>query len=101
MNTEFRYDSLNEIRQLLEDHGLNMNKRFGQNFLLSRGARERIISALDVDHHSTFWEVGPGLGALTHAVLPRVDALTIFEIDRGFIEILHEFFGEDDACTIV
>ncbi len=101
MNNAFRYDSLSEIRQLLETHDLSMNKRFGQNFLLSPGVRERIIQTLDTDQYRTYWEVGPGIGALTHDVIDRVDALTLFEIDRGFIRILREFFGDRPSFSIV
>lgn len=101
MNMEFRYDSPKEIRELLDHYGLQMNKRFGQNFLLSRGVRERIVSYLGTDRYDTFWEVGPGVGALTHLIAPVVSSLTLFEIDRGFITILKQLFAQQANCAIV
>ena len=46
------------------------------------------------------WEIGPGLGAITHDILPRVKSLTAFEIDNGFIGILKEFFADDERFSL-
>ena len=43
------YDSVSDIKSVLEANGLNMSKRFGQNFLISHGARSKIIDILKVD----------------------------------------------------
>ncbi len=86
------YDSVSEIKSVLTANKLNMSKRFGQNFLISSAARSRIISALDLTPQSRVWEIGPGLGAMTHMVLEISNNLTVFEIDYGFIRYLKEAF---------
>ena len=86
------YNSPAELKQILELHGFSMQKKFGQNFLINAEARKKIIDALQVDSSSFVWEVGPGLGAMTNEILEKGAKLTVFEIDRGFISLIAQFF---------
>lgn len=95
------YDSPGQIRAFLEEQGLAMTKRFGQNFLINPGARKKLLDLLELREGETIWEIGPGLGAMTHMMLPLAGNLTVFEIDRGFCRILPEFFGADPRWTLV
>ena len=63
------YSSITEIGEVLSSHGLAMTKKFGQNFLISPEAREKIVSLIDPEKGEEVWEIGPGLGALTHLLL--------------------------------
>lgn len=78
-----------------------MSKRFGQNFLLSSHARERIIESCELKEGQSVWEIGPGIGALTSGLLQGSVNLVAFEIDRGFISILKEFFGGSPSFSLV
>lgn len=95
------YDSVSDLRTVLDLNKLKMSKRFGQNFLISPGARTRIIDILDINSKSKVWEIGPGLGAMTHMVLNISHSLTVFEIDYGFIKYLEKAFGHDPEFKIV
>ena len=97
------YNSPSELKTFLESHGLSMQKKFGQNFLVNGDARKKLIDTLDIDDKSYVWEVGPGLGAMTSDILERGAKLTVFEIDRGFISFLKEFFADEypDKFNIV
>jgi 16S rRNA (adenine1518-N6/adenine1519-N6)-dimethyltransferase len=95
------YDSVSDLRSVLDTNNLNMSKRFGQNFLVSPGARSRIIDILDIDPKSKIWEIGPGLGAMTHMIADVSDDLTVFEIDYGFIRYLEEAFGNKKGFKII
>ena len=53
------YNSSSEIKTFLENKGLAMQKKFGQNFLINENARKKIIDSLDVNDSTTVWEVGP------------------------------------------
>ena len=66
-NTEFLpdYNAPSSIKQFLEDRGMAMQKKFGQNFLINQHAREKLIQSLGDIKDSTIWEVGPGLGCMT------------------------------------
>ena len=57
-------------------------KRFGQHFLSDRSVLAAIVAAVDPREGQTIVEIGPGLGALTAALLERVPQLHAVEIDR-------------------
>jgi 16S rRNA (adenine1518-N6/adenine1519-N6)-dimethyltransferase len=95
MHAKF-YDSPVEIRALLEREGIALKKRWGQNFLINKGAREKLLKLLDPQSTDYIWEIGAGLGAMTTALLAKVKELLIFEIDRGLIRVLFSFMHETD-----
>ena len=80
---------------------MGMQKKFGQNFLINRGARERLVDALAAPAGSRTWEVGPGLGAMTAMLLDRGVEVTAFEIDRGFSAALRELFAEKTGFRLI
>jgi 16S rRNA (adenine1518-N6/adenine1519-N6)-dimethyltransferase len=77
------YDSPTSIREFLDSRGLWATKRFGQNFLIDRSVRERIVGALELEASMNVWEIGPGIGAMTKLILEKGEQLTAFEIDFG------------------
>jgi 16S rRNA (adenine1518-N6/adenine1519-N6)-dimethyltransferase len=95
------YDSPSEINRVLEQNGLALKKRFGQNFLINRGAREKIVACLDLRPGETVWEIGPGLGAMTELLLERAGRVVVFEIDGGFVRLLKKFFGDRPSFLLV
>lgn len=95
------YNSPLILKAFLENHGMAMQKKFGQNFLINSTARERLVDALDIGPGSTVWEVGPGLGAMTKSILDRGANVVAFEIDRGFSGLLRDFFGETAGFSLV
>ena len=98
------YNSPAELKKILDDNGFSMQKKFGQNFLINGAARTKLIDALDVKEGTTVWEVGPGLGAMTSELLERGTNLTVFEIDRGFISLISQFFqpySDKDSFRII
>ena len=79
-----------------------MMKKFGQNFLFSQSARERIVCLLNPQEGDRVWEIGPGIGSITSLLLKRGVSLTAFEIDHGFCRILSgEAFGDESAFTLI
>ncbi len=90
MSWDFDYSAVNSISNLLEENGLNMTRKFGQNFLVSRASLEKIVSLSGACAGMKVWEVGPGIGALTSLLLKSGARVTAFEIDRGFCRILRE-----------
>ncbi len=108
------YDSPTSIKQFLEAEGLAMSKRFGQNFLVDRNAREKLYAVLALSSASlsseagaevsvppSIWEIGPGIGALTSLLVERGNRVCAFEIDYGFSRILDRLFGENPRFSIV
>ena len=57
-------------------------KRFGQNFLRDAGVIDRLASAINPQRDDHLVEIGPGLGALTEALVPSGCRLDAIELDR-------------------
>ena len=98
------YDSQKEIISLLKERGLSPTKKFGQNFMISRAAREKVLSYVNIKEGDSVWEIGGGLGAMTSMALESVGQsghLTVFEIDRGYIDFLTEQFGSHPGFQII
>jgi 16S rRNA (adenine1518-N6/adenine1519-N6)-dimethyltransferase len=82
-------------------------KRFGQHFLHDHHIIDKIVAAINPQQEEHLVEIGPGLGALTHAILPHVATLDAIEIDRDIIPKLkasseaygHLIIHEQDALT--
>lgn len=88
------YNSAAELKQVLDANGFSMQKKFGQNFLINQQARNKLIEALGIQEGTKVWEVGPGLGAMTSGLLEKGADLTVFEIDRGFISLISQYFDD-------
>lgn len=86
----FDYCSTGAISALLNENGLSMTKRFGQNFLVSSSALEKIAGLSGAKAGTKVWEIGPGIGALTSCLIKTGADVTAFEIDHGFCRILSE-----------
>lgn len=63
-------------------------KRFGQHFLNHPETAERIVEAGSLCPSDLVVEIGPGLGALTGFILPKVDQLHLVELDRDLVAFL-------------
>jgi 16S rRNA (adenine1518-N6/adenine1519-N6)-dimethyltransferase len=66
---------------------IRARKRFGQHFLEPAWA-DKLISAIDPEPADRFLEIGPGSGALTLRLAPRVAHLTAIEVDRDLARAL-------------
>ena len=87
------YSSVSQIKEILELFRLGMQKKFGQNFLISDRFRNAVFEQMDIESVSSAWEIGPGLGSLT-ALFPEDKNLVLFEIDYGFIRFLEMEFPQ-------
>jgi 16S rRNA (adenine1518-N6/adenine1519-N6)-dimethyltransferase len=74
-------------------------KRFGQHFLEPAWV-DKLVAAVAPDPNDTFLEIGPGRGALTRALAPRVAHLVAVEIDRDLAAALpSQLPGNVDVIT--
>ncbi len=64
-----------------------VRKRFGQHFLEPAWA-DKLVAAIDPHAGDRFLEIGPGPGALTLRLAPRVAHLTAVEVDRDLAAAL-------------
>ena len=88
-------------RQLLAEHGLQLKKRLGQNFLLDPLVLDRIVDAAQISHDIGVIEIGPGIGALTEKLAEKAKQVIAVEIDKRLIPILEKLFQNQIHVTIV
>jgi len=74
-------DGLPPLRDVIAAHGLGAKKSLGQNFLLDFNLTRKIARAAGPLDGTTIYEVGPGPGGLTRALLAE-GAKKIFAIER-------------------
>jgi 16S rRNA (adenine1518-N6/adenine1519-N6)-dimethyltransferase len=72
--------------------GLCAKKKFGQHFLQSAWA-DKVVSAIAPEAADRFVEIGPGPGALTLRLAPRVAHVTAVEVDAAMVEMLRPKVG--------
>jgi len=75
--------------------GHRPRKRFGQNFLADPHYVARIVEAIDPQPGDNVVEIGPGLAALTGALIDRAGRIAAVEIDRDLAARLRERFTAD------
>jgi 16S rRNA (adenine1518-N6/adenine1519-N6)-dimethyltransferase len=74
-------DGLPPLREVIRRHGLTARKSLGQNFLLDLNLAGRIARAAGPLSGVTVFEVGPGPGGLTRALL-ALDAARVVAVER-------------------
>ncbi len=84
-------DGLPRLSDVIAAHGLAAKKSLGQNFLLDLNLTRRIARAAGPVEGETFYEVGPGPGGLTRALLAEGAARVVaVERDPRCIPALHD-----------
>lgn len=78
------------LRDIIARHGLQASKALGQNFILDRQLLARIAAIPGDLSGETVYEVGPGPGGLTNALLDAGARVVAVERDRRFFPALEE-----------
>jgi 16S rRNA (adenine1518-N6/adenine1519-N6)-dimethyltransferase len=90
------------LRDVIARHGLSASKALGQNFILDRQLLARIAAIPGPLKGERVYEVGPGPGGLTRALLDAGASVVAVERDRRCLPALAELqqtFG--DRLTII
>ena len=82
------------LRNVIARHGLSANKALGQNFILDRQLLARIAELPGPLDGARVYEVGPGPGGLTRALLEAGASVVAVERDRRCIPALAELREE-------
>jgi 16S rRNA (adenine1518-N6/adenine1519-N6)-dimethyltransferase len=78
-------------------------KKWGQNFLTDRNLLDKIVKVVNPKINEHFLEIGPGEGALTERMFPKVNSMVAIEIDpilvkeikkKSVLEGLHILNGD-------
>jgi len=84
-------DGLPPLREVIAAHDLQAKKALGQNFLLDLNLTRRIARAAGANDGGLFYEVGPGPGGLSRALLMEgAERVVAVERDRRCLPALEE-----------
>jgi 16S rRNA (adenine1518-N6/adenine1519-N6)-dimethyltransferase len=88
-------------KRILNRYSIRAKKSLGQNFLISDGVIENIITQSGLQVGDYVLEVGPGPGVLTQALSEIAGKVWAIELDDNFSKILVEEFKAKDNVKII
>ncbi|MGI6547330.1 MAG: 16S rRNA (adenine(1518)-N(6)/adenine(1519)-N(6))-dimethyltransferase RsmA [Bacillota bacterium] len=98
---EIKLTSPTQLKRLLDRHGVSLNKRLGQNFLVDENHLRRICQLADLDPDRRVLEIGAGAGTLTRALAELAGAVWTIEYDRHLLPVLAETLHGLDNVHLV
>ncbi|MCH5270597.1 MAG: 16S rRNA (adenine(1518)-N(6)/adenine(1519)-N(6))-dimethyltransferase RsmA [Lachnospiraceae bacterium] len=87
--------------EILQKHHFNIQKKYGQNFLVDTHVLEKIMDAAEITKEDCVVEIGPGIGTMTQYLAERAREVAAVEIDRNLIPILEETLADYQNVTII
>ena len=83
--------SLSKItKNILNQHGIKLNKNLGQNYLIDRNKRDQIVNFGNLSKNDVVLEIGTGIGTLTIELAKRAGKVIAIEQDSNIARILSE-----------
>lgn len=70
-----------DTKKQIQEHGLILKKKFGQNFITDQQIFEEIVEKAGITEKDVVIEIGPGAGGLTACLAKAAKAVTAVEID--------------------
>ena len=81
--------SLSKItKDILNEHGIKLNKNLGQNYLIDKNKRDQIINFGNVTKEDVVLEIGTGIGTLTIELAKKAKKVIAIEQDEKICKIL-------------
>lgn len=87
--------------EILQKHKFNIQKKYGQNFLVDTNVLEKIVEAAELTKEDCVLEIGPGLGTMTQYLAERAGEVVAVEIDKNLIPILEETLADHPNVTLI
>lgn len=87
--------------EVLQKHKFNIQKKYGQNFLVDTNVLTKIVEAAELTKEDCVLEIGPGLGTMTQYLAERAGEVVAVEIDKNLIPILEETLADYPNVTLI
>jgi len=87
--------------EILQKYHFNIQKKYGQNFLIDTNILEKIISSAEITKDDCVLEIGPGIGTMTQYLAESAREVVAVEIDKFLIPILEDTLSGYDNITII
>lgn len=95
-----RLTDISYAHAVMRSHGINPQKRFGQNFLTNPAVVDAIADSC-ADEECGIIEIGPGIGTLTEALAERYKKVVAIEIDRVLIPVLNDTLSRFHNVVVI
>ncbi|MBI5093061.1 MAG: ribosomal RNA small subunit methyltransferase A [Candidatus Hydrogenedentes bacterium] len=82
------------LYDICHQYDIRFKKSLGQNLLLDDNINRIMVDAAELTPETDVIEVGAGLGALTSRLYKQARRVLAVEIDRAFMPVLEDRFGE-------
>ena len=76
--------------EIVKKYHLNIQKKFGQNFLIDEEVLRQIVDAAGISSNDCVLEIGPGIGTMTQYLAEKAREVVAVEIDKALIPIMHD-----------
>lgn len=86
---------------VLQKYHFNIQKKYGQNFLVDSNILEKIIEASGITGQDCVLEIGPGIGTMTQYLAEKAGGVIAVEIDKNLIPILEDTLSEYQNVTLI
>ena len=87
--------------EVLQKYHFNLQKKFGQNFLINTSILEEIIDAAEITKEDFVLEIGPGIGTMTQYLCEAAREVVAVEIDTNLIPILGDTLSAYDNVEVM
>lgn len=88
------------IKNKLKQESFVPSKKMGQNFLLSKEIKNKIVNSANVDENDIVFEVGPGFGAITEILVKKAKKVIAVELDKRLFHHTKEYIKADNFLII-
>ena len=90
-----------QIKKILKEHNIQLNKRLGQNFLIDNNILDKIIITANLSKQDTVLEIGSGLGTLTKELAQKAKKVITIEKDKKLTEILKQELKDYENVELI
>ena len=101
MESQKRIATYARTREIIDQYGIKLKKKYGQNFLVDPFVLSKIINGSEIEESELVIEIGPGIGGLTQALSEKAKKVIAIEIDKTFADILKETLSDCDNVSVM
>lgn len=87
-------------KDILNEHGIKLNKNLGQNYLIDKNKRDQIINFGDITKEDIVLEIGTGIGTLTIELAKKAKEVIAIEQDEKISEILAKRLNDEKIDNV-
>lgn len=93
--------NISQLKILLQKHGFNFSKAFGQNFIVNPKICPEIAEEGIISDNCGVLEIGTGIGTLTRELAKKAKQVVTLEIDEKLYPIIDETLSDLKNVTVL